>query len=421
MTQKKELIIRRNITIILSVIGFFTLGAMIFTNWLSWQNDHDNHIVLKAVENVNDEILLARLDINNVSDRCNNVSREHIAEHLKRASDYMSEIKHYSYHRIWFSEYDNTEESALLDSIAVILDDLTYMLTSSNVNNLHLANKRFTGKYINFLTTFNKLELSLQKNIYKRNSIYRDYVTTLVAASFLFLVLCVITIIMLIKALVRTDRTIMFNTIRTEQKERHRIASDLHDQLGALLTSIGIYSKLLEKDLADDFDSKRHDKAVQLKNLTTQALETVEEVINNLNPSVLQSYGLEKAMEEHTAKLNGLNRAKFRFDMSDFDIKLEPTKEETVFRICTELFNNAIKHSGASRVFIFIYNDKKRISIKYSDNGIGFNVDYNHYKAGGKMGLRNLRNRVESLGGIMNIESSPRIGVDINIEFQVKK
>lgn len=235
--------------------------------------------------------------------------------------------------------------------------------------------------------------------------------------SFLILLFCIFIIIKLINAISLADSKNFEKTIVIEQKERHRIAMDLHDGMGSLLSSIGLYIKLLQLEKIDNKEVV--EKLNQLRQLSDQAYNSFEEVINNLNPACLNKYGLVKSLENLCDKINNTGEVYFELQVENLQYHLSKSTEAILYRICNELINNTLKHSGAKSAKIDLSNIKNKISLRYTDNGIGFNPVIDYYHKGGKTGLKNLASRVESLGGTYKMESNPDQGVDIHIQFNI--
>ena len=100
-------------------------------------------------------------------------------------------------------------------------------------------------------------------------------------------------------------------------------------------------------------------------------------------------------------------------------MKFDPNIELNLYRICNELINNTLKHANASNLDIEIQQIKKTVMIVYRDNGIGFNPELISNTDEEKMGLRNIINRIESLGGKYKIDSEKGKGVEIMLSFKL--
>jgi signal transduction histidine kinase len=151
-----------------------------------------------------------------------------------------------------------------------------------------------------------------------------------------------------------------------------------------------------------------------LNSLSKDAIKSIEDAINNLNPSQLSRYGLVKSLQKIVDKINQLGKTQFRIDSSGLDIKFQESTELLLYRICTELINNALKHSEAEHASFRFFNLKKEFHLIYKDDGIGFTTEFRILDEE-KSGLYNLMRRVESMEGNFRIDSEPRKGVEIEI------
>ena len=177
-----------------------------------------------------------------------------------------------------------------------------------------------------------------------------------------------------------------------------------------------LFIKLIEKDCTNSTENK---SLVQVKELSGIALENLEAIINNLNPSTLNKYGLIKSLEIICGKINEIGEVTCVVNSTVPDIKLTSNIELNVFRICSELINNTLKHAEASKLYIDIQQIKNTVVILYRDNGKGFNPDIINTSDEDKMGLRNIINRIESLGGKYEINTGEGKGVRIILSFNL--
>ncbi len=199
--------------------------------------------------------------------------------------------------------------------------------------------------------------------------------------------------------------------IETETNERQRIASDLHDGLGPVISAINHYfqayidAPVIEKDTIQ----------ARLQQVISGAIDDVSRISHNISPYVLEKYGLITALNHFISPLTNSNKINILFT-ANVNQRFELKKELTIYRCITELINNTLKHAGADRIAIEISCPDHVLMVFYSDNGKGF--DPNAQQQGG-MGLFNIRNRVETLGGKLSLNSSPEQGIHVNIELPV--
>ncbi len=191
--------------------------------------------------------------------------------------------------------------------------------------------------------------------------------------------------------------------VETEASERQRIARDLHDGLGPVLSAVNLYFQAY----VDADDTDKPSIRQKLQRVISDAIDDVSRIAHNISPHVLENYGLNTALKNFISSLTGNDKIHVDFK-ADFHERLERNKELTLYRCITELLNNTIKHADASRINLYIHHNDKILHIRYTDNGIGFDPTFN--KSDG-MGLYNMKNRVETLGGRLSIENSPGRGI----------
>jgi len=199
--------------------------------------------------------------------------------------------------------------------------------------------------------------------------------------------------------------------IQTEEKERERIARDLHDGISPVLSTVKLYSQSLN-DCEDGETCERIIKNIQ--DSVEEAISGLSEISNNISPHVLRNYGLIAALDTFTRKVK--NATKIDIDyISDFRDKLNEKIEISLYRIITELVNNTIKYAGAKKISIRLMKEND-LSVFYSDDGKGFNYP-KILKDRAGMGLFNIQNRVHFLNGKIFIDSKLNKGVNIKIHI----
>jgi signal transduction histidine kinase len=200
--------------------------------------------------------------------------------------------------------------------------------------------------------------------------------------------------------------------IMTEEKERKRIATDLHDGLGPVLSAINLYYQAYID--APDGKSKIEIET-RLKDIIQNSISDVSRISHNISPHILENYGLTASLENFIDQINISQNIKFDADFESigrFDLK----KELTIYRTIIELINNTIKHAGASLVTLRIFIEDDLLIVYYSDNGKGFNTHEKlHSKKG--MGLNNIQYRIQSLNGNISFDNLNNPGTKIKIEI----
>jgi signal transduction histidine kinase len=220
-----------------------------------------------------------------------------------------------------------------------------------------------------------------------------------------------------VKLLVEAERKLVFNSIEIEERERSRYSRELHDGLGPLLSTIKMYMQSLS-------DSRNADKvkfiAEESENNIKIAIQTMREVAHGLSPFNLSNFGYVNAVLEFTNRINKIRQLVIDFTYNTH-VRFSDFYEIILYRITTELINNTLKHAHASQIEIaFNYSaEKKRITLVYSDNGIGFDTSCKEAKTG--MGLMNIQQRIKILGGNFRIESVIGKGCTVYVDFPLKE
>lgn len=197
--------------------------------------------------------------------------------------------------------------------------------------------------------------------------------------------------------------------------ERKRIAQDLHDRLGSMLSMVKLHFKSVEENIQAIRETNlvMYSKA---NNLLDEACEEVRKIANDLNSGVLNKFGLIPALKSLQESIKGTGQ--LNIEVLDFgfdDNRLEYAIEINLYRIIQELISNILKHSKASEVTIQLIKKENRLNIVVEDNGLGFDVNQIKNKKG--MGLKNIESRVDSLKGEFNIDSGKGAGTTITIEI----
>ena len=213
------------------------------------------------------------------------------------------------------------------------------------------------------------------------------------------------------------QRQILSAIIETEEKERGRIAQDLHDGLGPLLSSLKLYAKVL--GTATD-----NEKRKQLLDTTNEVIDEsmmlIKEISNNLSPFVLDDFGLASAIQSFCKKITLTKEIEIKFDSNVFDQRFDSNVEIVLFRILKELVNNTIKHALAKRIEIFLLRTDKLLSLIYSDDGVGFDIKRVLDNKTSGMGISNITNRINSINGRLMFDSLAGKGIQVKIEVELK-
>ncbi len=204
----------------------------------------------------------------------------------------------------------------------------------------------------------------------------------------------------------------MKSVIEGQEIERERIAKDLHDSLGGLLSTIKLQFDHVSSINKELHDMKEYTTAHQL--LDT-AVEEVRTISRNLQPGALQNLGLVSAIKDLINRYEGENYPEIDFQYYEMPEKMDKMISLSIYRIIQELFYNTIKHANANEILIQLNTEVDELVIQYEDDGIGF--DQNHLKRKG-MGLENIKSRVNYMHGTITIESEKDKGMAVMIRVK---
>lgn len=199
----------------------------------------------------------------------------------------------------------------------------------------------------------------------------------------------------------------------TLENERKRIVSDLHDELGPLLSVVKF--QVSSVATVSDNDHYLIEKANQNLDII---LDRVRGICNQLMPQVLLRKGLIDAIREYVYELDCRSNMNCSFTYEPA-LRLNSNLEIHLYRIVQEILNNAIKHSGAENLVVDMRMNKHHLVITIRDDGKGFDVNLQQHQSSG-FGLRNIWSRVKILKGEMFLHSSPGNGATYTIEIPIQ-
>lgn len=193
-----------------------------------------------------------------------------------------------------------------------------------------------------------------------------------------------------------------------ETTERVRLSRDLHDGLGGMLSVAKMKIATMKGNLTIPEENVGSlNSAIELLD---NSIKELRRVAHNLMPESLMKYGLNAALADFCR-----STGKVTYHFFGEDRRPEEKTEIAAYRIVNELVNNSLKHSGAENINVQLVIDDSRIHIIVEDDGKGFDVAV--AEANGGTGLKNLRSRVTSLGGKLEMITAPGKGTEVTVEF----
>jgi len=217
---------------------------------------------------------------------------------------------------------------------------------------------------------------------------------------------------------VEAEKRLINLTTEVEERERSRFSMEIHDGLGPILSNIKLYFQWL----SETNDAEKARMITQKGNQSIDlAIQATREIAYNLNPSILHKHGLINALQDLVQRINETEKLKINLSYNSKK-RFDKNTEKTLYYIVSELINNTLKHAKATEVNInFNINDNNKIiSLTYTDNGVGFDVDkakdLNNTEG---LGLWNIMKKINTFRGSINIYSNPGKGMKVYIELSL--
>ncbi len=197
-----------------------------------------------------------------------------------------------------------------------------------------------------------------------------------------------------------------------QEQERGRLARDLHDGLGGLLSGTKHQLSYLNPHQSENIEEGISKSIDQIDG----AVEELRRVAHNLMPDLLMKYGLEVAIKEFASRISN-NALDIHTEFINYSNSISKEKQLIIYRIIQELVNNAIKHANTSEIIIQISEEENLLNLTVEDNGKGF--DPAGLNARKTAGFHNIELRVQFLKGTMNITSELNIGTSIELQIPI--
>jgi two-component system, NarL family, sensor kinase len=202
--------------------------------------------------------------------------------------------------------------------------------------------------------------------------------------------------------------------LQGEETERNRLARDLHDGLGGLLSGVKIkLSHMKSNFIISEENVNQFDHAI---GLLDNSISELRRVAHNLMPEALIKFGLKDVLQDFCDQIDS-KEIKINFQFYGEEKRIERSIEIALYRIGQELINNSLKHAAASELLVQLIQDETRVQLTVQDNGKGF--DPKGIDGTKSIGLKNIRARVESFNGSYDIVSNPGMGTEISVEFGI--
>ncbi len=202
--------------------------------------------------------------------------------------------------------------------------------------------------------------------------------------------------------------------IKGEQQERSRLAKDLHDGLGGMLSGVKYsLSNMKENLIMTEQNAQAFENSLYMLD---NSISEMRRVAHNMMPESLLRFGLNTALNDFCIQLSTSGILKVSYQSIEIEDKpIEQSLAITIYRIVQELLNNTIKHASAKNATVQIAREAHLLMITVEDDGKGFDV--NELKSAKGMGWKNISSRLNYHNGKLDVQSSPEKGTSVYIEF----
>lgn len=218
------------------------------------------------------------------------------------------------------------------------------------------------------------------------------------------------------KQLQTKNREIQEALLKGQTIERKRVASELHDSVGSLLSAVRVSLLTLNREKLPNQDQKIYG---QIQQMVDDACREVRLISHNLLPEELEKFGLEHALEKMIERLNFSTKIEFTLNAKGLKgVSLDKTVSFHLYSICLELINNILKHADASDGVITFRQSNNTLELFVRDNGKGIEYSVTEAQLKGK-GLMIVEERVEAMGGVIDISSKAGNGTLTHISIPV--
>ncbi|SFO86584.1 Histidine kinase-, DNA gyrase B-, and HSP90-like ATPase [Chitinophaga sp. YR627] len=235
------------------------------------------------------------------------------------------------------------------------------------------------------------------------------FISLLIAIIILFFV---ISIVLYHRRYIQLQRERIVAEITILENERKRIAADLHDSMGPLLSTIKLNIHSIEVT-----DERDHQIIARSSGYIDEVIKGLRQISHNLLPATLERKGLTEALHEFIRQLSGKQDLEIKFHTSG-KIDITPEKQIHIFRIIQEITHNTLKHAKATQLQIVLTRENGFYLVLIKENGIGFDVKKARNESAG-LGMKSLAIRTDILRGSLSIDSAPGQGTNYFVKIPV--
>ena len=204
--------------------------------------------------------------------------------------------------------------------------------------------------------------------------------------------------------------------LKGEEQERTRLAKDLHDGLGGMLSGIKYSFNTLKGNLI--MTPENTQAFERSMDMLDSSIKEMRRVAHNMMPEALVKFGLDTALKDFCIEINQSGALLVSYQSIGMENEvIEQTTAITIYRIVQELINNTMKHAAAKTAIVQIAKSNNQLSVTVEDDGKGFDTAVLKQSKG--IGWSNIQNRVEFLKGTLDIQSEKEKGTSVHIEIEI--
>jgi signal transduction histidine kinase len=199
--------------------------------------------------------------------------------------------------------------------------------------------------------------------------------------------------------------------VEAQEAERARVARELHDESGQVLTALAVHLRALESDVGP---GEIQDRIAEMRRSLAEASVGLRELTTRLRPTAIDEHGLSDAIEEQAARLRRTG-VTVDVELRGLEPPLPEEVQTVIFRVAQESMTNVARHSEATHASVVVSVHEGRVRLVVEDDGRGFDPS----APTARFGLAGIRERIEMLGGHLRIESSPAAGTAVVVDLEI--
>lgn len=340
------------------------------------------------------------LPLNNYENKINQFIYEFLYKNYDAIGDYSNAYKYLQLNKQFTDSLNIVEQNIAINNL-----DKKYRTKEKELENTLLKSDLKTNRILTYAIIFVLIAIIVIAGLIIKNSRRREKISRqekLIEQQ------------KLEKALKDYELNSIDMMLEGQEKERQRIANDLHDNLGSMLATLKLNFenlKLRKMELREE-ENKLYDRTDEL---IEEAYQKVRRLAHAKNAGVFASEGLIPAIQKLAEKISIPGKLQLQVIAFGFKERLENTLEIAIFRTVQELSTNIIKHSQATEATIHLTDHGDNINIMIEDNGVGF--DRKNIDTADGMGLQNIKKKIVQLGGNFEIDTTPGKGTTIIIDI----